>query len=136
MKRSLHVGRDDMVLNMKILIVEDDKFLREFYSNKLREKQVEVDTASDGEEGLTKITQSKPDLVLLDLIMPKRDGFDILETIAKDSTLSQIPILVFSTLGQENDIQKALQLGAKGYVNKSFFDFDNLYKKITELING
>jgi DNA-binding response OmpR family regulator len=118
---------------MRIVLVEDDKFLREFYTQKLKEKNCEVAVASDGEEGLAKIVQNKPDIILLDLIMPNKDGFDVLEALAKDVTVSSIPVLVFSTLGQEDDVQKAIQMGAKGYVNKSFYDFDNLYNKILQL---
>lgn len=118
---------------MKILLVEDDTFFREFYSSKLREKNIEVEIASDGEEGLGKIQIFAPDIILLDIIMPKKDGFDVLKEMARLELLPKIPVLVFSTLGQENDIEKARQLGARGYVNKSYFDFDKLYSRILEL---
>ncbi len=118
---------------MKILLVEDDNFFREFYSAKLREKGMEVETASDGEMGITKIPAFQPDLVLLDIIMPKKDGFEVLAEMGRQGWINQIPVLVFSTLGQEKDVEKARQLGAKGYVNKSFFDFDKLYARIIEL---
>ncbi len=116
---------------MKILLIEDDTFFRGFYSTKLKEKGIEIDVAADGEEGLQKIASFHPDLVLLDIIMPKKDGFEVLETMKKEGT--NIPTLVFSTLGQEKDVEKARLLGAKGYVNKSFFDFDKLYAKILEV---
>lgn len=118
---------------MKLLLVEDDKFFREFYSKKLKEKNIEVVTASDGEEGLTKLQSFMPDFVLLDIIMPKKDGFDVLSEMGKMQLISKIPVLVFSTLGQEKDIERARMLGAKGYVNKSFFDFEKLYARILEL---
>jgi two-component system chemotaxis response regulator CheY len=118
---------------MKILLFEDDKFFREFYSKKLREKNIEVETAEDGEEGLNKLITYIPDLILLDIIMPKKDGFDVLQEMSHRNLLPQIPVLVFSTLGQEQDIEKARLLGARGYVNKSFFDFDKLYTRIFEL---
>lgn len=118
---------------MKILIIEDDKFFREFYSMKLKEQNFEVDSAENGEEGLKKIAESQPQLILLDLIMPVKDGFDVLNELNKQGLTAQIPILVFSTLGQEDDIQKALQLGARGYTNKSFYDLDQLLKKISEV---
>jgi len=118
---------------MKILLVEDDTFFREFYSSKLREKSITVETAADGDEGLSKIQAFLPDLVLLDIIMPKKDGFDVLKEMAGMQLLPKIPVLVFSTLGQENDVEKARKLGARGYVNKSFFDFDKLYARILEL---
>lgn len=118
---------------MKVLLIEDDNFFREFYSSKLKEKNIEVETAADGEEGLTKIQSFLPDLVLLDIIMPKKDGFDVLKGMALLELLPKTSVLVFSTLGQENDVEKARLLGAKGYVNKSFFDFDKLYARILEL---
>lgn len=118
---------------MKILLVEDDKFFREFYASKLKEKNLEVVMAADGEEGLAQIQKFTPDLVLLDIIMPKKDGFDVLAEMGRLQLLPKIPVLVFSTLGQEKDVEKARTLGAKGYVNKSFFDFDKLYNRIIEL---
>ncbi|HSW48179.1 MAG TPA: response regulator [Candidatus Saccharimonadales bacterium] len=118
---------------MKILLVEDDKFFREFYAQKLREKGMEVFQAGNGEEGLKLAGENIPDIILLDLIMPIKDGFGVLEDIAKQEQTKNIPILVFSTLGQEKDIAKAIALGAKGYVNKSFFDFETLFNKIMEL---
>lgn len=120
---------------MKILLIEDDTFFREFYSSKLREKNLEVETAQDGEEGLLKLQSFIPDLVLLDIIMPKKDGFDVLAEMGQLKLLPKIPVLVFSTLGQEKDVERARQLGARGYVNKSFFDFDKLYSRILELGN-
>src|SRR6266550_3376198 len=118
---------------MKLLLIEDDKFFREFYSTKLKEKNIEVVMAPDGEEGLKQLQTFTPDLVLLDIIMPKKDGFDVLSEMGKMQLLPKIPVLVFSTLGQEKDVEKARMLGARGYVNKSYFDFDKLYARILEL---
>jgi two-component system, OmpR family, alkaline phosphatase synthesis response regulator PhoP len=117
---------------MKILI-EDDKFFREFYAQKLREKGVEVYQAGDGVEGVQMVAQSKPDIILLDLIMPNKDGFQVLEELSANEVNKTIPVLVFSTLGQDKDIEKAKSLGAKGYVNKSFFDFEALFTNIMAL---
>lgn len=118
---------------MRILLVEDDKFFREFYAFKLKEKNIEVGQAGDGDEALKIIPEFKPDLILLDLIMPKKDGFELLADLKKDQAMSQIPVLVFSTLGQQKDVDRAKELGAKGYVNKSFFNFDNLLNMILQL---
>ena len=116
---------------MRILLVEDDKFFRDFYAFKLTQKQVTVEVAGDGEEGLAKIIANPPDLVLLDLVMPKKDGFEVLEGI-KEKGL-QVPVLVFSTLGQMKDVERARDLGAKGYINKNFYDFETLFAKIMAL---
>jgi len=118
---------------MKILLVEDDNFFREFYSNKLRESNFEVETAENGEVGLAKLQTFMPDFMLLDIIMPKKDGFEVLTEMGKMQLIQKIPVLVFSTLGQEKDVEKARQLGARGYVNKSFFDYDKLLARIVEL---
>ncbi len=118
---------------MKILLIEDDKFFRDFYAFKLKEKGLEVDVASDGVEGLQKIAAFRPDLILLDLIMPQKDGFEVLQSMSEQGLTSVIPVLVFSTLGQDKDVARAKQLGARDYVNKSFFDFDKLLARIMEL---
>jgi CheY-like chemotaxis protein len=118
---------------MKILIIEDDKFFQNFYRQKLSEKGYQVELAGDGEEGLNKIKTSKPDVLLLDIVMPKKDGFEVLESLNRDGLTKKIPIIVFSTLGQESDMEKAKQLGARDYINKSFFDFDKLNEKIIAL---
>ena len=119
---------------MHILIVEDDIFFQKFYATKLQEAGFIVEVASDGEEGIIRAKESKPDLIILDIIMPNKDGFATLEDISKDKELKRIPILIFSTLSQEADVQKGLSLGAVGYVNKTFFDFDTLKSKIEEAV--
>jgi CheY-like chemotaxis protein len=118
---------------MNILLVEDDVFFQKFYATKVKEAGYEVQVAGDGEEALVKLQTFKPDLILLDIIMPKKDGFEVLKSLSLNEHLKSIPVLVFSTLGQEQDIEKAKQLGARDYVNKSFFDFDTLHQKIQTL---
>lgn len=119
---------------MRILLVEDDIFFQKFYSSKLKEEQFEIDIASNGEEGLAKARLIKPDLIILDIIMPKKDGFEFLQDRLKDPMLSSIPVIVFSTLGQEQDILKAKKLGVIDYVDKSSFDFSSLKNKILSCI--
>ncbi len=119
---------------MLILLVEDDRFFQSFYSTKLTENGYTVQIASDGIEAMTKLAAVRPDMILLDLIMPRKDGFEVLTELQANPNLRTIPVLVFSTLGQENDIARARQLGARDYVNKTFFDFDNLLGKISTLV--
>jgi len=119
---------------MNILLAEDDQFFQNFYSRKLAEKGFVVEIAKDGVYELTKMQEKRPDIVLLDLIMPNKDGFDVLSEVSKNDILKGIPILVFSTLGQNADIEKAKSLGATDYVNKTFFDFDNLHTKILSVV--
>ncbi len=118
---------------MRIVLVEDDKFFRQFYASKFKEQKVEVYEAADGEEGIAKIKEVKPDVILLDLIMPKKDGFGVLKDLSESTELKKIPVLVFSTLGQQSDVEKAKKLGARDYINKSFFDFEKLWKKVQNL---
>lgn len=119
--------------SMKLLIIEDDNFFQKFYSSKLVEDGYEVEVAANGEEGLVKVTSFIPNIILLDLIMPKMDGFEVLKNLKTMGIIGTIPILVFSTLGQDDDIKKALSLGASDFVNKSFFDYDKLKSTIEQL---
>jgi CheY-like chemotaxis protein len=121
---------------MKILLIEDDIFFQKFYSTKLQENKVEVEVAGDGEEGLIKMKSSSPDLVLLDLIMPKMDGFAVLTSRSQDENLKKIPVIVFSTLGQEKDVAQAKSLGANGYINKGFFDFNSMVATINQVMSS
>lgn len=118
---------------MTILLVEDDAFFQKFYASKIKETGYQVEVAGNGVEALEKLKTVRPNLILLDLIMPLKDGFEVLQTLSQNPALSTIPVLVFSTLGQEKDVERAKSLGAKDYVNKSFFDFDTLNKKIVAL---
>lgn len=115
---------------MKILLIEDDIFFQKFYTFKLTEKGHQIEIGSNGEEGIMKLQQFQPDIILLDLVMPKKDGFAVLSELRKNPAWSAIPVLVFSTLEQKQDVERAKQLGARDYVNKSFFDFENLLKKL------
>lgn len=121
---------------MKVLIIEDDKFFQKFYSTKLAENKVEVQVACDGEEGLIKMRDFKPDLVLLDLIMPKVDGFAVLAARSQDEGLKKIPVIVLSALGQEKDVENAQKLGVNGYINKGSFDFNIMVEKINQVMSS
>ncbi len=118
----------------KILVVEDDKFLRKVYESKLPKEGYEVVTAVDGEEGLAAIKREKPDLVLLDLIMPKMTGFDVLIEVQKDSRIKNIPILVLSNLGQEGDLSRAKSLGAKDFLIKANYSIKEVVEKIKNFL--
>jgi len=118
---------------MKILIADDDSFFRNFYSTKLKEAGFSVEVAADGFEAIEKIKVFQPDLVLLDIIMPNKDGFSVLSDLKIEPQLSKAPIIVFSTLGQEQDVKKAMSLGANDYINKSYFDFPKMLEQINLL---
>ena len=114
----------------KILIIEDDQFLRLALEKKLKKEGFEVIVANDGEEGLAKLITELPDLVLLDIILPKKTGFNFLEDFRKDPNLKAIPVFVISQLGQPEDVEKGLKLGAIEYFVKTKISLDDLVNKI------
>ncbi len=117
----------------KVLVVEDDRFLVSAYRAKLEKSGYEVQIASDGDEALAALKTFLPDVMLLDLVMPKRDGFSTLEEIKKDARLSKIPIIVTSNLGQKEDIDKAMALGANDYIIKSDLSIEELVAKVQKV---
>jgi len=118
----------------KILIAEDDKFLNEILTGKVSRAGYEVISVSDGEEAFAKIKSEKPDMVFLDLIMPKKTGFEVLEQMKKDGVAVGTPVVVLSNLGQDDDVQKSLQLGAKDYVIKANTSIEDIVAKIQKYI--
>ena len=117
----------------KILIIEDDKFLRELISNKLAKRGYELIQAVDGEQGFEKTKKEKPDVILLDLILPGIDGFEVLSKIRKEKDIAETPVLILSNLGQKEDIEKALNLGAADYLIKAHFTPEEIVEKIGEI---
>ncbi len=117
-----------------ILIVEDDKFLRELISQKLVKDGYDISLAVDGEEGIKKIKEEKPDLVLLDLILPGIDGFEVLTQAKKDVTTAKIPVIILSNLGQKEDIERGLKLGAVDYMVKAHFTPGEIIEKIKKVL--
>jgi DNA-binding response OmpR family regulator len=118
----------------KILIIEDDKFLRELMTRKLLSLEYEVVSAADGEEGLQKIKSEKPDIVLLDLILPGINGFDVLAKAKKDPQIAKIPIIILSNLGQSEDIEKGLKLGAQDFLVKAHFTPQEIVNKLKSIL--
>jgi DNA-binding response OmpR family regulator len=118
----------------KILVAEDDKFLVNAYRVKLTKAGYEVQVALDGQQAMDALKTFKADLILLDLMMPVKDGFAVLEEVAKDPALKAIPIIIASNLGQKEDIDRGMSLGAKDYVVKSDLSLDTLIKKIQTII--
>ncbi len=120
----------------KILIIEDDSFLSEMYSTKLIQEGFETEIAVDGKQGIDKIKNIKPDLVLLDIVLPKMDGFEILESIKKDPEFKNIPIILLTNLGQKNEIEKGLSLGADEYIIKAHFTPTAVVAKVKEILKS
>ena len=117
-----------------ILIVEDDKFLRELIAKKLAQEGYEISEAIDGEEGIKKIKEEKPGLVLLDLILPGIDGFEVLSKMREDPSLVQIPVIILSNLGQKEDIERGLKLGAVDYLIKAHFTPAEIIEKVKNVL--
>ncbi len=117
---------------VRILLVEDDQFLRELMTTKLKREGFDVHVAVDGREGLQMIQTVKPDIVLLDVILPGLDGFNVLQQVraSGDQIVSQVPIVLLSNLGQDSDVQKGKALGANDYLIKSNLTIDEIIKKI------
>lgn len=118
----------------KILIIEDDTFLQGLETAKLQKYGHDVITASSGEEGMQKINEPGLELVLLDLVLPKFDGFEILKKIREIEAIKALPVLVFSNLSEDADVKKAESLGATDFMVKSNFTLDELAEKIKGLV--
>ncbi len=121
----------------RILIVEDDQFLRDLLTTKLTKEKFSVMSAIDGPGGLEKILKERPDIVLLDIIMPGMDGFEILKRIRNNSDMqiARTPIILLSNLGQEADVAKGRELGANDYLIKSNFTIDEIIEKIQKTLS-
>ncbi len=118
-----------------ILIIEDDDFLQGLEAKKLKKEGYDVLTASNSVEAFKILNaNTKPDMVLLDLLLPDVDGFMILKKIREDENLKRIPVIVFSNLSEEKDIEEANKLGISEFMVKSNFTLDELAEKIKVLI--
>ena len=117
-----------------ILIIEDDKFLRELIAQKLIKEGYRASEAVEGEEGLKKIQEEKPDLVLLDLILPGIDGFEVLSRMKADPNLAQIPVVILSNLGQKEEIERGLKLGAIDFMIKAHFTPREIIEKVNSVL--
>ena len=114
----------------KILIIEDDKFLRELIVRKLSQENFDVVEAIDGEDGIKKVKETIPDLLLLDLILPGIDGFEVLSKIKEEPATASIPVIILSNLGQREDIERGLKLGAVDYLVKAHFTPNEIIEKV------
>ncbi|EKD64725.1 MAG: two-component response regulator [uncultured bacterium] len=118
----------------KILVVEDDTYLANAYRVKLSKVGFEVKNAYDGVEAVSILRTFTPDLILLDIVMPKKDGFATLSEIKANEKWKNIPIILASNLGQKEDREKGMQLGASEFFVKTDFTLNDLVKKIDSMI--
>jgi len=120
----------------KILLVEDEPFLLSLLKNRLEKEGFEVSVAKDGDEALNSIRAAKPDLVLLDLILPKKSGFELMDEIRHDpkTQAKDLPIIIISNLGQPEDISRGQDLGAAKYFVKAKTSIEDLVQKVKEFL--
>jgi DNA-binding response OmpR family regulator len=121
----------DELSKKKILIIEDDRALQNALVEVLSNEGYETVSALDGEEGIQKVGTEKPDLILLDLILPKKDGYEVLAEIKKGPN-ENIPVLILTNLEEIDNVQKALDLGAKTFMVKSDFSLKDIVEKIRQ----
>jgi DNA-binding response OmpR family regulator len=113
-----------------ILVVEDETFLVKIYTVKLKKEGFDVTIATDGEQAVKMAGEVKPDIILLDLILPKMNGFEALEKMRTNPDLKKTPVIVLSNLGQDEDIKRAESLGATDYLVKANFSIQDVIAKI------
>lgn len=118
----------------KIVIVEDDEFLRSLTSKRLESEGYEVAVAVDGEDAVKIIPKENPDLIFLDLLLPNKNGFEVLEEIRKDDKTKDTPVVVFSNLGQKEDIEKVKKFGVTEFLVKANFTLDDVVVKLKEIL--
>src|SRR3989338_11294305 len=117
---------------MKILVVEDESFLLDLYQIKLEQSGFEVIKACNGKEGMSLVRLEQPNLILLDILMPQVDGYEMLANIKSDPKTKNIPVIIFSNLSQKEEIEKGLQLGASDFIIKTSVTPSQLEARVKE----
>jgi len=125
-----------MTKKKRILFIDDDKLLGDVLTRKIEKEGYEVILVTDGAEGLHHISSDKPDLVLLDILLPTMNGYEVLEAKQKDPTLTNIPIIIISDSGQPVDMERARILGVKDYLIKARLDPQEVMNKINSYLGG
>ena len=120
----------------KVLIVEDEEVLAKVLREKFTDEGYGTEIAKDGDEGSAMVKKSKPDIVLLDLILPKKHGLVILEEIKNDPETKDIPVVVLSNLAEDDNIKKALELGASDYFVKAQHPIGEIVEKVSSILVG
>lgn len=120
----------------KILIVEDDNFISEMYANKFSESGFEVKIAKDGQEALEKAKEIVPDLILLDIVLPKKDGFEVLNDLKKEDILKNTKIVFLTNLSEGENLNKGLQSEADAYLIKAHSTPSQIVAKVEEILKG
>ncbi len=114
----------------KIVILEDDLTLAKSLSQALESDGFEIYSAVDGETGLRLVKEKKPDLVILDIILPRKSGFEVMEALSGDTELSRIPVMVLTNLESSQDVNRMMELGAKSFLVKTNYSLDEVLAKV------
>ncbi|MCI5108607.1 MAG: response regulator [Candidatus Pacebacteria bacterium] len=120
--------------NNKVLSIEDDKFLSSLVAKKLSAAGFEMIHATNGEDALDMVKDEKPAIILLDILLPEMSGFEVLEKLKADEETKSIPVLLFSNLGQREDIDKGIKLGAEKFIVKATVVLDDIVKEIQDTL--
>lgn len=119
----------------KLLIIEDDAVLRKALGEYLSAESFEVIYAEDGEIGAQMAMSEKPDLILLDIVLPKKDGYQVLQEVKGNAEMKNVPIVLLTNLGSISDVEKALEMGATTYLVKADYKLEEVTEKIKEILN-
>ncbi len=119
---------------VKVLIIEDDSYISDMYKIKFESENFETIVAEDGISGIKEIEKQKPDIVLLDIVMPKVDGFSVLKMIKKNEDSKDIPVVLLTNLGQKDNVERGFELGATSYIIKAHFTPSEVVKKVKEIL--
>ena len=120
--------------NKKILLVEDESFLADLLAHYIKGQGASLELASTGEEGLLKANSIRPDIILLDILLPGIDGYEVLKQLKANPALSEIPVVFLSNLGGQEEIERGLKLGAVDYLVKSSLVMEDIIKKIKKIL--
>ena len=118
----------------KILLVEDDPFLIEIYTTKLKESGYVVDTAEDGDTALRKVKDELPDLMLLDIVLPNFNGWEILRKIKTDENTKELKVIILSNLGEKGEVEKGIKLGATKYLVKAHYTPSEVVSEVKKIL--
>jgi putative two-component system response regulator len=119
-----------------ILIAEDDALLMNVYKKKFSGPMYRLLTAADGEAALQLAKENKPDVIMLDVVMPKRNGFEVLKALKVDSTTASIPVIILSNLGEEGDVEKGKKLGAADYIVKANVTINQVVERVMRHVSS
>ncbi len=119
---------------IKVLIIEDDSYISDMYRIKLESENFEVVVAEDGVVGIKQLEKYRPDVILLDVVMPKVDGFSVLKSIKSTDEIKNIPVIMLTNLGQKDNVERGFELGASGYIIKAHFTPSEVVKKVKEIL--